>query len=119
MVVTEVGGEVSMDDARLDHLRLIVENASLEMSVDEGELTIRDVAWLIERVDQSQRDLTEGPIDWHVKSHTKGVVTFTMRSSVRPTTWLSMYVDRAGWDEIRAAFDKEMVIAEGSGDVSG
>jgi hypothetical protein len=55
---------VSLDDARLDHFRFIVTDAigrhtgpesgslDLEALVDEGELTIHDVAWLIKRIDQ-------------------------------------------------------------------
>jgi hypothetical protein len=114
-----------MDDARLDHLQATIENATgqhtgpeaasldLEALVDEGELTIRDVAWLIERARMAERDIADGPIDWHIKPHTKGVVTFTMRSSVKPTTWLSMFVDRAGWEEIKAAGDAELAKTDG------
>lgn len=55
---------MSLDDARMDQYRIVVANAAgrhegpeaasldLEALVDEGELTIRDVAWLIGRIDR-------------------------------------------------------------------
>lgn len=83
-----------------------------EALVDEGELTIRDVAWLVEEASRAESDIADGPINWHFKPHSKDSLIFTMRSSVKPTTWLAMYVDRDGWEAIKAAGDAEMSKAE-------
>lgn len=43
-------------------------------------------------------DIARGPINWHFKAEPQdGRMTFTMRSSVRPTTFLTMWLDEAGW----------------------
>jgi len=48
---------MSMDDARLDFLRLTINRAtSLEALVAEGELRLSDIVWLIQQAESNTID---------------------------------------------------------------
>lgn len=82
----------------------------LEGLVGSGEITLTDVEWLIENA--NERDIASGPIDWHVRPTGRNQIIVEMRSRVKPTTFLAMYVDRDGWGEIKHAGDRQLTIAE-------
>lgn len=79
-------------------------------AADLGKFAPEDIQWLLDNV--SEVDIASDTIDWSLGPAGDGRVIFEMRSSVKPTTWLAMYIDREIWQRIKAAGDKQLGIAE-------
>lgn len=59
-------------------------------------------------LDVISKDVARGVVRWDIRPYCAGRIVLTLTSEVRPTTWLAMHTNRAGWEAIAAAGFSEL-----------